>query len=334
MSWFRSRPRLSLFLGILAVILMGLMLVLFIFERKPFELKATFTPNPAQSHQDALSRIYVIRDKEAKLDLHPECGTRLQTHGAKTDTAVVLLHGFTSCPEQFVMLGQEFYARGYNVYIPRQPRHGFKTRLGEPLEGLTAEEMAQFAQQTADIAQGLGERVIVAGISGGGVMATYLSQERDDVDVAVPISPFLGIRFIPRPLNRPLANLVLSLPDFWQWWDFIHKEKSPTSASYSYTRYPTHALLENMRLGYATEEDAKRIRPAADKIIMITNANDPSVNNAVIAEFEQMWLKHGDDSLALYQFAKSLGLPHDLISPDRPGAQIDLVYQKLLELIQ
>jgi len=194
--------------------------------------------------------------------------------------------------------------------------------------------MAEFAQQTADIAQGLGERVIISGLSGGGAMATYLSQEREDVDIAAPIAPFLGIHFIPRPLNRPLTNLLLILPDIWQWWDPVHKENSPTTAAFAYARYPLHALLENMRLGYATEADANRVRPAAGEIIVITNANDDSVNNGVVAEFEQMWREHGEEYLVTFQFEKSLELPHDLITPTRPGARVDLVYPKLLELIQ
>jgi carboxylesterase len=200
--------------------------------------------------------------------------------------------------------------------------------------GLTAEELAGFANQAADIAQGLGERVIVTGLSGGGAMATYLSQERQDVDIAAPISPFLGIGFIPRPLNRPFANLFLIVPNFWQWWDPVHKENNPLTAPYAYARYPLHALLENMRLGYATEADAKRFPPKAEKIIVVTNANDESVNNGVIAEFEKMWRDHGDESLAVFQFDKALGLPHDLITPTRPGARIDLAYPKILELIQ
>ena len=329
-NWFRSRPKLSVFLGILA----GFIILLALLALKPFSLRDVYTPDPAQSYKDALTRIQTIQTEEAALDLRPECATQLQTHGEKTDTVIVFLHGFTSCPEQFVALGQEFYDRGYNVYIPRTPRHGIDNRRGEPLKGLTAEEMAEFAHQTADIAQGLGERVVVSGISGGGAMATYLSQEREDVNIAAPIAPFLGIGFIPRQLNRSFANLFLIVPDFWQWWDPVHKENNPLSAPYSYTRYPLHALLENMRLGYATEEDAKRTKPAASKIIVITNANDESVNNGVVAEFEQMWEEHGDENLVLFQFDKSLGLPHDLITPTRPGARVDLVYPKLLELIQ
>jgi pimeloyl-ACP methyl ester carboxylesterase len=329
-NWFRSRPKLSLFLGILA----GIILLLLILSLKPFSLKETFFFDPASTYEEAQARIEAVQVEEAGLDLHPECLTQLQTHGEKTEAVVVLLHGFTSCPAQFTELGKEFYDRGYNVYIPRTPRHGFKNRRGEPLKGLTAEELAAFAHQTADIAQGLGERVIVSGISGGGAMATYLSQEREDIEIAAPISPFLGIGFIPRPLNRPFANLFLIAPDFWQWWDPIHKENNPFSAPYAYARYPLHALLEIMRLGYATGADAKHVRPKAEKIIVITNANDDSVNNGVIAEFEQMWRDHGDDMLVNFQFEKSQGLPHDLITPTRPGARIDLVYPKLLELIQ
>jgi carboxylesterase len=258
----------------------------------------------------------------------------LITHGEKVDNAIVFLHGFTSCPDQFGQLGQEYYEKGYNVYIPRTPRHGIKDRLGNPLKGLTAEELAEFATQSADIAQGLGDRVIVAGLSGGGSMTTWLSQERSDVDLAVPISPFLGIGFIPRILNRPLTNLVLLAPDFFQWWDPINKENNPNSAPYSYTRYPTHALFENMRLGFVAEENAKRIKPAAGAILTITNANDGSVNNAVVAEFEQMWREHGEQFLQTFQFAKKLELPHDLITVGRPDGDIDLVYPKLHELIR
>jgi hypothetical protein len=66
----------------------------------------------------------------------------------------------------------------------------------------------------------------------------------------------------------------------------------------------------------------------------VTNANDESVNNSVVAEFEQLWKEHGEENLEVFQFDKSLELPHDLITPTRPGARIDLVYPKLLELIR
>jgi len=99
--------------------------------------------------------------------LHPLCVTRAFTHGERVNNAVVFLHGFTSCPDQFDQLGRLYYEKGYNVYIPRLPRHGDRDPLGLSLQGLTAEELAEAAMQAVDIAQGLGERVLVSGLSGG-----------------------------------------------------------------------------------------------------------------------------------------------------------------------
>lgn len=321
------------------LILIIVMIVVFIillvfFGTRPFKLRTEIRSNPAGSYDESVTRVEQIQSAEAIImDLNPVCKTKLLSHGKSVDNVIVFLHGFTSCPAQFAELGQEYFEQGYNVYIPRVPRHGIKDRLGNPLKGLTAEELAEFATQSVDIAQGLGERVIVAGLSGGGSMTTWLSQERADVDLAVPISPFLGIGFIPRIFNRPLANLLLLAPDFLQWWDPIHKENNPNSAPYSYTRYPTHALIENMRLGYIAEEDAKRVKPAAGAILTITNANDDSVNNAVVVEFENMWKEHGEQFLETYQFPKEFALPHDLITANRPDSNIELVYPKLHELI-
>jgi len=309
-------------------------LILVVLGIRPFKLRSEIIANPVSSYPEALDRIEQIRLAETNLvDLNPICGTKLLTHGERVSNVIVFLHGFTSCPDQFAQLGHEYYERGYNVYIPRVPRHGIKDRLGNPLKGLNAEEMAEFATGAVDIAQGLGERVIVVGLSGGGSMTTWLSQYRADVDLAVPIAPFLGIGFIPRVLNRPLTNIMLRIPEFFQWWDPVNKENNPNSMPYSYTRYPTHALFENLRLGYAAEADARRGKPAAGAVLTITNANDSSVNNAVIHDFEQVWRENGDDCVKTFQFEKELQLPHDLITVGRPDSRIELVYPKLHELI-
>ena len=76
-SWIRTKPKLSISLGLLA----GITILLIALALKPFSLKETFTPNPAQSYEDALERIQSTQAEEAGLDLHPECTTQLQTHG-------------------------------------------------------------------------------------------------------------------------------------------------------------------------------------------------------------------------------------------------------------
>jgi carboxylesterase len=330
-DWLRSRPKLSIFLGVFSL----LIILLIVLAYKPFSLQETFIPDPAGSYGEALARIHDIQAAEEEIpDLSPQCGTILMTHEDKVENVIVFLHGFTSCPDQFAALGEEYFNRGYNVFIPRQPRHGLQELDGAPLKGLTAEELAAFGAQMADIAQGLGERVVVVGLSGGGSVATWLAQERADIDLAVPIAPFLGIGFIPRPLTRELTNLILLIPDFHQWWDPVHGMNNPLSAPYSYRGYYMHSLFENLRLGFAAEEDAKRVKPEVGGILVITNANDESVNNEVVAEFEQLWLEHGEQFLQTFQFEEALGIPHDMITVNRPDSHIDIVYPKLLELIQ
>jgi pimeloyl-ACP methyl ester carboxylesterase len=301
----------------------------------PLLIKESFTPHPSFSYAESLERIDAVSAREAEIaTLGQVCGSKLETHGTKTGTVIVFLHGFTSCPEQFRYLGERFFEREWNVYIPRLPRHGLTDLTGDPLKGLTAEALAQFGMETTDIAQGLGQRVIVAGLSGGGSIATWLSSDRTDIDLAVPISPFLGIGFIPRRLTRLLARLAMVIPDSHMWWDPSTRMDNPLSSPYTYRGYWTHALFEVLRLGFTARAAAQEKRPSAGSILVISNASDTSVNNGVIADYERIWSRYGDGFLRSYQFPRSDDIPHDMITFTRPDARPEVVYPRLLELIQ
>jgi carboxylesterase len=311
-----------------------IIIVLILLASIPVRVKAFPVTDPARSYQESLERIAHIQSQEAdNPDINPTCYTRLQTHGGEKGRAIVFLHGFTSCPEQFAQLGDAFFQQGYNVYIPRLPGHGYYERTGEALKNRTPEEMLAFASESADIGRGLGEHLTVAGLSGGGALTVWLAQERADIDLAAPIAPFLGIGFIPSPLNQPLANLANRLPDFFQWWDPVHKANNPLTAPYGYTRYPVHALDDFLIVGYSTKRSAEGSPPAAGEIIMITNASDQSVNNAINQSMVSIWQDGGGGKIRNYVFPKELNLPHDLIAPTRNGSRVDVVYPKLLELL-
>jgi carboxylesterase len=330
-NWLLTKQKRIIILGIFAVFVAVLLFMAF----KPYHLNQEVALNPATTYGEALARIDAITDTEAEHpDLNPECGTILMTHGTKVDNLVVFFHGFTSCPIQFTELGEAYFDQGYNVYIPRQPKHGLKDVKGTALKGLSAEALAAFATEAIDIAQGLGEEITVVGLSSGGAIATWAAQERDDIDLAVALAPFLGVNYIPKVLTRPITNLVLSIPDIFLWWDGSKKMDNELIAPYSYRGYYLHALFENLRLGFITEEQSKKEKPAASAILVVTNANDPAVNNDVVASFEQLWLTHGEEFLTTYQFEKELFLPHDFITFTHPEGQPELVYPKLIEIIQ
>lgn len=51
------------------------------------------------------------------------CESVLLDHGETVDVAVVLFHGLTNCPKQFVEFAEELHADGANVLILRAARH-------------------------------------------------------------------------------------------------------------------------------------------------------------------------------------------------------------------
>ncbi|WP_433112600.1 alpha/beta hydrolase [Micromonospora sp. CA-246542] len=139
-------------------------------------------------------------------EVRPESRSRLLSHGARTARAVLLLHGYTMAPEQYDALAEVFFARGYNVWIPRAPQHGTVDRRAH--HRVEAGELTAYAQQAVTVAAGLGDEVGVVGISGGAVLATWLAQTRGDVvRRLLVLSPFFGPRQAPAFAVRPLITL-------------------------------------------------------------------------------------------------------------------------------
>ncbi len=263
--------------------------------------------------------------------MNPLCRLQLITHGQKTERAIVLVHGYTSCPQQFHDLGQQFFDLGYNVLIAPMPHHGLADRLTPEISLLTADELAAYADQVVDIARGLGDTVDMAGISAGGVVTSWAAQNRNDINLAVVISPGFGFKQIPTALTAPETNLASILPESYPWWDPALQMN--TQPPYAYPRYSLHGLTQIVGLGFGVQMAAHRERPRARSILVITNANEPSVNNVLTSEVTANWRARGAE-ISTYEFPLELQLPHDLIDPNQDGARTDLVYPKILELVQ
>jgi carboxylesterase len=57
------------------------------------------------------------------------------------------------------------------------------------------------------------------------------------------------------------------------------------------------------------------------------------VNNALTAQVVRLWRAHGAKDLRTFEFDSSLGLGHDLIDPSQSNQRTDIVYPKLIELV-
>ena len=315
---------------IVIVLLVLLLPILYLWLRPLNAGDLSEAGHPAQSYAEALERIKGLDAKDAG-KLGPFGGTLLLTHGKKTDKVVVLLHGFTKSPHEFEPLGKLLFARGYNVLIPRLPHHGFADRMTPDQSLLTAEEIAAFAEEVVDCAHGLGDHITVAGLSAGGLTTAWAAQHRSDIDKAVIMAPAFGYKAVATPLTRPAMNAYLTLPNSFKWWDEKLKEKVKPDTCYP--QWSTHALAQLLRLSFATQQKAAEHGPAAQSVLVITNANDASVNNAMTARVMESWHRNAARYVRTFEFPASQRLDHDFIDPDMPNQQTQTVYPILLDLI-
>jgi len=300
---------------------------------------------PVASYEEAVVRAKAMQEGDNQDFARDVCITKLYDHGIQTEHVIVLIHGFTNCPEQFNELGKQYYEAGCNVFIPRMPHHGLTDRLTDKLVHLTAENLAAFGDQVIDIAHGLGKKITVMGISGSGTLVAWLAQNRADIDFAIAIAPLFGLAFVPPSLTKLFERIALLLPNIFMWWDPRTKADNPFSIYYAYPRYPTRALVEIIRLGMVTRSQAEKAPPKAKNITIIINDAEPAVSNAEILRLFKLWQKHkrstprsdsvdGKGNLREVHFEKDLNLPHDIITPGTPGVPVEITHPRLISAVR
>lgn len=285
--------------------------------------------NPARSYDEAVDRFRAFADYDDDRIL-PEARSALHDRGKKTDLAVMLLHGFTNHPGQYRAFAPLLYERGVNVLIPRMPEQGDRDRMTKRLARLTAESLLARASEALDIACGLGDRVCVAGISSSGLLCAYFAQHRPDVARAVCISPVFAILRLPYWLSTAVMHAALVLPNTFLWWDPRLRERQHPSTAYP--QFPTRALAQTVRIGEDVYAASKNEAYRAASAIVVTNRNDPAVNNAVTDRVVRRWERLRSDGVSAFAFT-DLPSNHDIIDPDNPNAGTEIVYPRLLEFI-
>ncbi|MHB8146844.1 MAG: alpha/beta hydrolase [Vulcanimicrobiaceae bacterium] len=255
--------------------------------------------------------------------------TILLRHGERRPRTVVLFHGLSASPAQFVRFASDLHARGHNVLVPRLPRHGYRNRLSAALAGLTRESLERTARESIALAYDLGERVTVAGFSLGGLLAVW-SAQHEEIERAVAIAPFLGVAWIPNRWMFPLMELALRIPNRFAWWDPIAREKQ--LPEHGYPRFATHALAQSYRLASQVMRDATAAPVRAHGLTLVINQSEAAVNNRAMRRLAEMLSRHADGRI--HSVALS-GLPfsHDIIEPLRHPELAQRVYPRLLELI-
>lgn len=287
------------------------------------------SPDPAFSYEEARERWERARSFEATQPLHDGGRSIVLTHGYRTERVYVLLHGLTNAPRQFRELGEKLFATGANVVIPRLAHHGHADRLTDAHASMTAQDLIRYAEYGVDVAQGLGQRVIVVGLSVSGISAAWLALNREDIDEVFLLAPFFGPGVVPDRLTPAFTAALTRLPNAMLWWDPRVRENLP-GPPYNYPRFATRPLGEALRLGLATEADPRPL--AVERLGVILTENDPAVNNARTLRLVKQWQATSPDTeIFLRTFPAEENIPHDFIDPLQPDARTDKVNTLLVE---
>jgi pimeloyl-ACP methyl ester carboxylesterase len=250
-------------------------------------------------------------------------------HGARTPRAVVLFHGLSASPTQFSQIAHGLHERGYNVLVPRLPRHGHANRMTDALARLTAQDLKDIASESVAIANGLGETTTVGGFSLGGLLAAWIAQN-EPVERAVLIAPFLGINWLPHGWSARAAALTLRLPNVFNWWDPIRRERQ--LPEHGYPRYASHSLAQAYVLANELLESAAARPPRAGHITIVTNAREAAVNNRSARKLVRRWEAHPGVHIATHEFT-DLPISHDIIEPMKNPKIVAKVYPVLMRLL-
>jgi len=241
-----------------------------------------------------------------------ECASSVLSHGAKTAKAVLMLHGYTDCPAQYSGLAKHFFDLGYNVYVPRAPRHGVLDRTAH--HGLRADELVTYADEALNVVAGLGDEVGVIGISGGGVLATWLAEFRPDVvQHLLVLSPFYRPASSQAPgfAVQPLIVLFGSrvLPDRVQ------------SNGFSFA-----ALSQYLRIAANFREVPEN--PRLTSVAVVVSPLDPFIDRDLAFRIPETLAGVNDATLVQDELPAELGLKHDLVAPDDVGPNAAELYTR------
>ena len=198
-----------------------------------------------------------IANNEAKHKLKPNNEARILWYNdsvkAKTEYAVVYLHGFSASQEEGDPVHKEFAKKfGCNLYLARLAEHGIDTT--EPLANYTAEKSWRSAVEAYAIGKQLGRKIILMSTSTGGTLALKLCAEFPDIAANIMMSPNIAINdpnawMVNNHWGLQIAQIIVGK----------HKIIDDTSALYKQywnQRYSTNSLVQLEELLESTMKES------------------------------------------------------------------------------
>jgi len=316
------------FLTLVAVLGVGILYLV-----RPVSLPALAKQKPERFPFERALTLAGAEQANPPPEINPVSYEKVYSQGHRTQQAFVLLHGLSNSPAQFAGLGEILFERGHNVFIPRLPYHGENDRLTKNFGKLTLEQIATWASRAVEIGRGLGDEVIVAGLSVNGVTAAWIAQDVPNVKRCVVLSPFFGPPGLPDWIRGPLARSVHRLPNADIWWDSELKENNP-GPTYAYPRFSTRVVSNFMLLGEMVLNEAATAAPQCKEIVVVSSNADEAIDLNLVRKYVNDLQKWPSLEVTDIVFPSEDKVIHDFIDPYQPGEQIERLYPIVISLLE
>ena len=179
----------------------------------------------------------------------------------------LLIHGFTACPQEMVRLGAHLANHGYTALGVRLAGHG--TTLDDLARTRWPDWLAS-AQDGLDLLRGLCDRVVLLGLSMGGLLSILLAEAQPPAGLVLMSTPTLVPPNRLRPLLRPASPIYRRIPKGPpDWFD-----PSAAAERVAYAAYPTRSMAEVADLIEIARAALPRVQAPA---LVIHSLNDDFV---------------------------------------------------------
>lgn len=308
---------------LVALLLIGLAAAWFVRPLGSDELRSR--PARADDYAESLKRIDEIELAEETMALQVVGDTYAFLHGSRVETAVVIFHGYTDVPDQFIKVAEGYFNAGANVFVPRMPFHGYSDRMTDDLSQITPEVLRDAADENIDIAAGLGANIEVVGFSGGGAIAAWAAAERPDVDRTIIISPLMLPKGYKPWMIKPMARIIGMLPDTYTWWN----DEQAESPGPEYPRYSKHGITSYlMMVERAKANGQSGKRPVEGDVVVISNLSDQHLDTQYPVDVMRPLMRTGAGFRTVTIPAEA-GMLHDIIGltgDNRPKLRVAYGY--------
>jgi alpha-beta hydrolase superfamily lysophospholipase len=292
--------------------------------QNPAVAEDTANPVATQPDLEAFAADWqAYADEVNRIPRQPACEPRLlpAEPTVARQGAVVMVHGFGGCPQQFMQLGAMVAARGFDVLLPLLPGHGVAvTPDGEddlshlPIARDGIARYSGLAQRmNGIIAKSPGQKVIVGFSLGGAVSVNANLLERELYDRQLLISPMFAIRGgafvegLAKFLGRiPAVKSIVVKPraareacDEWQ--------AAGRAGFCDYRLKHTAGLLtlDDMNEELYEEE------PFKEPVQIVAAGDEAYISNDEIVNFTEQHRSYGPISLCFMPD----DVPHEMLSP-------------------